>query len=161
MNWLATLGSPSPSSNADPAGRRTFRLLMGKVLRPRSHLDKRLSMSTGTIDETEESPRQPNVVRDVAAIGLVAVTLIEPLAPLPKLLASTVAPSTTTSSATMAICPPMPEPVVDESILVPCNTDTFGLLKKIRPDLPDEAIVLALIKLPVISMDSNIAGTTT
>jgi S-DNA-T family DNA segregation ATPase FtsK/SpoIIIE len=33
-------------------------------------------MSTATIDETEELARQPNFVRDVAAIGLAAITLM-------------------------------------------------------------------------------------
>ena len=33
-------------------------------------------MSAASIDETDESARQPNLVRDVAAIGLVALTLI-------------------------------------------------------------------------------------
>ena len=33
-------------------------------------------MSTATIDETEELARQPNLVRDVAAIGLAAITLM-------------------------------------------------------------------------------------
>lgn len=33
-------------------------------------------MSAASIEETDESTRQPNIVRDVAAIGLVALTLI-------------------------------------------------------------------------------------